>query len=163
MKKLILILMPLVFMFSCTEQKTKESSPKLSDSMASQLKKKLTWADYQKYCGENNLYAAKNFEKIKGTKVTWKGQFYAMPKDIKRSGFADYIMKIKMPNSNNILSDLTLRIRNDHKKIGDKLKIKDEVLFQGKIMYRGEGIGDHVLEIDKFKYLAPKEPKTVVR
>ena len=125
MKKIIFLLLPLMLLFSCSEQKTKASSPKLTDQIASKLKKKLTWADYHKYCGEQNLNAAKNFEKLQGTTVTWKGTFYAMPKDIKRYHFADHIMKIKMPNSTNLLSDVTLRIRPDHKKIGDKLKIKD--------------------------------------
>ena len=163
MKKILFLLISLMLLFSCSEQKTKDSSPKLSDEVATKIKKKLSWADYHKYCGEQNLHAAKNFEKIKGTVVTWKGKFYAMPKDIDRRGFAPYIMKIKMPNSKNLLSDITLRIRHDHKKIGDKLKIQDEVIFQGKVMYRGEGIADHVLEIDKFKYLPPQKPKAVVR
>jgi len=163
MKKLLFLLLPLMVFVSCSDEKTKADSIKLSDEQATKIKQKLTWEIYRKYCGEQNLHAAKNFEKIKGTKVTWKGEFYSMPKDINRRGFSDHIMKIKMPKSKNILSDVTLRIRPDHKKIGDKLKVKDEVLFQGKIMYRGEGIGDHVVEIDKFKYVPPKEPKTEVR
>ena len=68
-----------------------------------------------------------------------------------------------MPKSKSILSDLTLRIRKGHEKIGKDRKIGDEILFQGKIVYLGSGIGDHVVEVDKMKYIPPKKPEKVVR
>ena len=74
-----------------------------------------------------------------------------------------YEIKVKLKGGSGVISDLTMRSRKEHMKIAEKLERGDEVLFQGKIMYRGEGLGDHVLQLDKFKYLPPKEPKKIVR
>ena len=162
MKKIIFLLLPLMLLFSCSEQKTKADTIKLSDELATKLKKKLSWEAYHKYCGEQNLKAPDNFEKLKGTVVTWKGEFstYTVPK---QPTALLPELKVKMPNGGGVLSDVTLRVNGENRKIAEKLKIGDEILFKGKIMYLGSGMGDHVLILERLKYLPPQEPKKVVR
>jgi hypothetical protein len=163
MKKLLILLLASLLLFSCSEEKTKASSKKLSDSQAASLKKNLSWENYHIYCGEQNLHAAENFKKLKGTVVRWKGEFAMTTNPVNKSSAVKPEIKIKLPGGKGVISDLTMRSRKEHMKIAEKLKRGDEVLVQGKIMYRGEGLGDHVLILDKFKYLAPKAPKKVVR
>ncbi|EDM25326.1 hypothetical protein LNTAR_03574 [Lentisphaera araneosa HTCC2155] len=163
MKKLLILLLTSLLFFSCSEQKTKASSPKLSDAQATTLKKNLSWVNYHKYCGEQNLYAAQNFKKLKGTVVRWKGEFAMTTNPVNKSSAVAPEIKVKLKGGSGVISDLTMRSRKEHMKIAEKLERGDEVLFQGKIMYRGEGLGDHVLQLDKFKYLPPKEPKKIVR
>jgi hypothetical protein len=163
MKKLLILLLASLLLFSCSEEKTRASSPKLSDAQAASLKKNLSWENYHKFCGEQNLNAAANFEKIKGTVVRWKGEFAMTTNPVNKTSAVAPEIKIKLPGGKGVISDLTMRSRKEHMKIAEKLKRGDEVLIQGKIMYRGEGLGDHVLQLDKFKYLPPKEPKKIIR
>ena len=160
MKKILTLLLSCFLLFSCSEGTTKSSSPILKENS---IPAKLSWEFYHKYCGEQNANATKNFELLQGKIITWKGQFYAMPSDIKRSRFSDHIMKIKMPKTGSVLSDVTLRFPKQYEKMGAERKVGDEILFQGEIVYLGSGIGDHVVEVKQMKYIPPKKPKKVVR
>ncbi|WDE96457.1 hypothetical protein PQO03_00570 [Lentisphaera profundi] len=163
MKKLLILLISMMLLCSCGEKKTKASSPKLSAGQADSLKRRLSWVNYHKYCGEQNLNAAENFKLFQGTIVTWTGEFSLTTTPLNEGGEVKPEIKVTLPGGSGVISDLTMRSRKEHMKIAEKLKRGDKVLFKGKIMYRGEGLGDHVLILDKFKYLPPKAPKKIVR
>ena len=160
MKKILTLLLSCFLLFSCSETKTKSSSPILSKNS---IPSKISWEFYKKYCGDDNANAVKNFELLKGKTVTWKGIFSSMPEDIQRGDVDKYTLKVKMPKSDSVLSDITLRFPSKYYELKKQRSIGDEIIFQGKIGYLGGGLSDHIIHAEKIKYLPPKKPKKVVR
>lgn len=147
MKNFILILFCLIIS-SCSES-TNIALPKGDSKIP-----KITWAQYQKYCGQQNIQNKHNFARIKGAEVTWSGTVYQVIADAGLEGsnsHAPKIIKVQMPNSKSLLSDLTLRLPKDTAKIYENLKKGDKIIFRGKIGYMGSKLNDHIILVEKFK------------
>lgn len=115
---------------------------------------KITWAQYQKYCGQQNIQNKHNFERIQNAEVTWTGTIYQIVKDAGLEGsnsHAPKIIKVQMPNSKSLLSDVTLRLPRNTEKIYENMKKGDKIIFRGKIAYIGSKLNDHIVLVEKFK------------
>ena len=147
MKKYILVFFCLIIC-SCSES-TNIALPE-GDSKI----KKITWKQYQKYCGQQNIQNKHNFARIKGAEVTWSGTVYQIIKDAGLEGnskHAPKIIKVQMPDSKSLLSDVTLRLPKGTEKIYGNMKKGDKIVFRGKISYIGSKLNDHIVIVDKFK------------
>ncbi len=121
---------------------------------------KITWAQYQKYCGQQNIQNKHNFSRIKDAEVTWSGTVYQVAKDAGLEGshsHAPKIIKVQMPNSKSLLSDVTLRLPKGTEKIYENLKKGDNIVFRGKIAYMGSKLNDHIVLVEKFKKVTKKK------
>ena len=119
---------------------------------------KISWPQYHKYCGQQNIRNKENFASVKGATVIWKGTIYAIREDagVKDSrSHAPKIIQVKMPDSNSLLSDVTLRLPKGSEKIYGSMKKGDNIVFKGKIAYLGSKLNDHIVLVEQFK----KEPK----
>jgi hypothetical protein len=150
--KYLLLIFALLFLPSCNET-TKANSPVLKKTTAEQLKKKLSWKDFHKFCGPQNANRSKNFPLLKDAQILWAGTFFDMPDDA-----AHTVVRIKM-NPSDGLADVTLRIPKGMKAKGKELKLKDNVKFKGKMSYLGSRLMDHIVTCDDFKKYEPKPPK----
>ena len=72
---------------SCGPEKTRIDLPENFDP------KDLTWKTYHKYCGPQNLFNKKNFKKIKGTTVTWKGTVAQVLDDDSSNSYSNKIVR----------------------------------------------------------------------
>jgi hypothetical protein len=143
----------LILISSCGKPAVRVELPKDFDLS------KLTFKQYEKYCGPDNLFNKQNFKIIKDTKIVWDGTVYSVVKDDSSTSYADKIIKIKMKKSTSVLSDLTLRMPNDALKKIEKLQSGDLVKFWGRIAYIGSKLNDHVIVVDKYKFVRPKSKK----
>ncbi|NQZ60383.1 MAG: hypothetical protein HRT88_23290 [Lentisphaeraceae bacterium] len=139
----IALLVLFIFTLTACKDATKDVIPADADLT------KITWQDYEKWCGGHNVVSDKNFVKIMGEKITWTGIIYKITPDrsVKNSReFTGKIIKIKMKDSGSLMSDITLRVPKALKGELDKLRAKDVVQFEGALSFLG-GIDDHVIEI----------------
>ena len=122
---------------------------------------KVKWSSYHKWCSPNNLKRTENFKKVKGAKVIWVGKVYDVLKDAgmeESRSFNGNIVRVKMPKTNSLLSDVTLRMpRNET--AHNQYKRGDYVLFEGKIAYIGSKMNDHIVEVTKYKKVKLKKSK----
>ena len=145
----IYILILLCFFISACSESTNIALPK-GDSKIT----KITWKQYQKYCGQQNIQNKHNFARIRGAQVTWSGTVYQITKDAgmeDNRNHAPKIIKVQMPNSKSLLSDVTLRLPKGSEKIYGNMKKGDKIIFRGKISYIGSKLNDHIVIVEKFK------------
>ncbi|MCH2205872.1 MAG: hypothetical protein MK132_08380 [Lentisphaerales bacterium] len=151
MKHLLSLLIPLLLLTSC-EEKTRFALKEGTDVT------NITWKNYYKSCGANNLKKVENFKIVKGTVVTWTGKVYQVQKDAgaeEMRKFDSHIIRVKMPGSNSLMADVTLRIPKGEQK-HRKYKKGDYVTFRGPVKYLGSSMNDHIVEVERFKKVIPK-------
>ena len=148
----------ILLLSSCTES-TNVTLPIKKDEKGKVIKvPKISWPQFQKYCGQQNIMNKENFKSIQNVVVVWRGTIYAIREDagVKDSNnHAPKIIQVKMPDSNSLLSDVTLRLPKDSEKIYGSMKKGDNIVFKGKIAYLGSKLNDHIVLVEQFK----KEPK----
>jgi hypothetical protein len=152
MKSLLMLIFALLLFSSCGDS-TRDTIPEGADTS------NVSWKGFQKYCGPNNLKNFDNFKKLKGSTVTWTGKVYTVQDDPgmeESRNFEHKVIRVIMPNSESLLSDLTLRMATGLKGYSS-LKKGDYVLFRGKIAYIGSKLNDHIIEVTKFKKVKPKK------
>ena len=155
MKTTILILM-FFTLISC-EETTKTVIPNDADL------DKITWKQYDKWCGSKNIIGDKNFEKVQGKEITWVGYVVKRKKDSyakKLKNFLEEVLIIKMEKSENPLSDVTANLTSDltlrlRKELADNLKKNkygkgDKILFRGTIAFFGD-YQNHIIEVSNIK------------
>ena len=150
--KYLLLILALILLPSCSET-TKANSPTLKKTTAEQLKKKLAWKDYHKYCGPQNANRNSNFMLLKDAQILWAGTFFDMPDDV-----AHTVVRIKMDPSDG-LADVTLRIPKAKKAAGKALKLGDKVKYKGRVSYIGSRLMDHIITCNDFKMYVPPPPR----
>jgi len=151
MNKIFLLIM-CIYCFSCTET-TKKAVPNSANL------NKITWEQYKEWCGGQNIISDKNFEKLMGKTVTWKGTIYSVAVDAnveELRQFSPKVIRVKMKDSGSLMADVSLRVIKDQAAIVNTLKKGDYILFRGTIKYLG-GMEDHILEVSQLK--KTKEPK----
>ncbi|MCM8534114.1 MAG: hypothetical protein NE330_23330 [Lentisphaeraceae bacterium] len=154
MRYLLLLMFPLFFFTSCGES-TKVIVPEGADVS------KVNWTNYHKWCGPNNLKRTENFKKVKGAKVIWVGKVYDVLKDAGMEDartFSGNVVRVKMPKTNSLLSDVTLRMPKKET-AHNQYKRGDYILFEGKVAYIGSKMNDHIVEVTKYKKVKLKKSK----
>lgn len=150
----------LVFLLGSCSESTNITLPIKKDSRGNVIKvPKITWPQFLKYCGQQNIRNKENFKSVRDVVVTWTGTIYAIREDagVKDSNnHAPKIIQVKMPKSNSMLSDVTLRLPKGSEKIYGNMKKGDNILFRGKIAYLGSKLNDHIVLVTQYK----KEAKT---
>ena len=158
--KFVVLLTVICFLGACSES-TNISLPVKKDEKGNIIKvPKITWGQYHKYCGAQNIRAKENFKSVKGVVVTWKGEVYAIREDagVKDSrSHAPKIIQVKMAGTGSLLTDVTLRLPKGSEKIYGNMKKGDTVIFRGKVGYLGSKLNDHIILVDKFKKEAKKK------
>ncbi len=154
MRKLFNLFLALsLFSFAFTSSAQQKSRKKSAKKPA------FTWEEYLKLCGNSIPERNLNFEEVKGKIILWKGTFTKTDQD---PAFKDHetwapdVLRVKMEPSEGILADLRLRIPKAKAGKISSLTIGDSIVFKGKIMYLGDKITDHIIEVDDFKKLVPK-------
>ena len=127
-----------------------------------QIKKKpkFTWKKYHHVCGKDNADRDANFEKIKGKTIVWKGKVAEITEDVALGNhrtWAGDVIRVKMDPSDSIVADVRLRIPKQMVNDMNRFSKGDFIGFKGKIMYLGSRLGDHIVEVEKFKRLVPKK------
>ena len=152
MKYLIILTLSVVFLTSC-EDKTRLALKEGTDVS------NISWKNFNKYCGPNNLKKIDNWKIVKGTVVTWTGKVYQVQEDAGAKELRNYdshIIRVKMPGTKSLMADVTLRIPKNVTK-HRKYKKGDYVLFRGKVAYLGSNLNDHIVEVERYKKVIPKK------
>ena len=149
--KLMTLVLALLFITSCGEQKTRIKIPDnfKADGMS--------FKTYHKYCGPQNLHNKQNFSKMRNAKIKWKGTVYLVVDDDASTNYAKKTIKVKMDGTSSAFSDITLRMPTDSLSQIEKLKKGDIVQFIGVVSYIGSGLNDHVVTVSKYKFTRPKK------
>ena len=154
-----IVLTVFIFLLGSCSESTNITLPVKKDDRGKVLKvPSITWPQFHKYCGQQNIRNKENFQSVKNVVVTWKGVIYAIREDagVKDSrSHAPKIIQVKMPKSNSMLSDVTLRLPKGSEKIYGNMKKGDTVIFRGKIAYLGSKLNDHIVIVTQYK----KDPK----
>ena len=156
--KLVVLALFVFLLGSCTESKNITLPVKKDDRGEIIKVPKISWAQFHKYCGQQNIMNKENFKSVQGVEVVWRGTIYAGREDagVKDSrSHAPKIIQVKMPNSKSLLSDVTLRLPKGSEKIYGPMKKGDNIVFKGTIGYLGSKLNDHIVLVSQFK----KEPK----
>ena len=151
MKNYTLLIMTLMISTACEEKTRFELKEGTNVS-------NISWKNYNKSCGANNLKKVNNFKIIKGTTVTWTGKVYKVQQDAgaeEMRNFDSHVIRVKMPGTKSLMADVTLRIPKGEKK-HRKYKKGDYVTFRGPVKYMGSNLNDHIVEVEKFKKVVPK-------
>ena len=151
MKFYVILLFSVLLLTSC-EDKTRLVLKEGTDVT------NISWKNFNKYCGPNNLKKIENWKIVKGTVVTWTGKIYcsedAGADELRK--FDSHIIRVKMPGTKSLMADVTLRIPKSETK-HRKYKKGDYVLFRGKVAYLGSNLNDHIVEVTKYKKVIPKK------
>ena len=156
--KFVVLAFLVIFLGSCSES-TNITMPVTKDDKGKVIKKeRISWAQFQEYCGQQNIMNKENFKSVQNATIIWRGTIYAIREDagVKDSNsHAPKIIQVKMPNSKSLLTDVTLRLPKGSEKIYSSMKKGDNIVFKGKIAYLGSKLNDHIVLVEQFK----KEPK----
>lgn len=151
--KFIPIILTVLLLVSCSES-TKLAMPVKKDAKNNIIKvSNITWSQFQKYCGPQNVRNKENFKSVQNAMVSWKGNIYSIREDagVKDSrSHAPKIIQVKMPDSKSFLSDVTLRLPKGSEAIYGKMAKGDRIVFTGKIAYLGSKLNDHIVLVEKF-------------
>jgi hypothetical protein len=151
--KLTLLLIPFLFLASCGPEKTRISIPEgfKGDNMS--------WKDYHKYCGPQNLFNKQNFSKIKKSNITWKGTVAQVLDDDSSNNYAKKVVRVKMDGTASVFADIVLRMPVGSEKVSAKAVKGDKIAFQGTIGYIGSGLNDHIIRVTRYKFTRPPKKK----
>ena len=142
-----------------SQTKSKKVSAKKKNAKS---KRKLTWKKYYAACSGKNDSREENFEKIKGTTVLWVGTVAEITKDVALGASRQWdenVIRVKMDPSESLVADVRLRIP---KELANKMNVFENgqhIAFKGKIMYMGTKLSDHVVEVQNFKRVKPRQKK----